>query len=94
MIYTVPWAPVIALATVLLLFMVVPLVAFVALAVMLLALVIVVGSAVVVAVVTVPPLVFAAIGRRVPRPRLAMPRLGVRVRRPTTLDDPRLERVP
>jgi hypothetical protein len=94
MIYTVPWAPVIALATVLLLFMVVPLVAFAALATLLLLLMLVLASMLVVAVVTVPPLVFAATRRQLARLRPARPRLRVRVRRPAKLGDPRLERVP
>lgn len=94
MIYLVPWAPVIAVATVLLLFMVVPLVAFAALATMLVLLAMVLVSAFVVAVVTVPPLVFAAIRRRLPRPRLARPRFRVPARRPATPAEPRLERVP
>lgn len=93
MIYLVPWVPVIALATVLLLFMVVPLVAFAALATMLLLLAMALASAFVVAAVTVPPLVFAAI-RRLPRPHLARPRFRLPVRRQATSAEPRLERVP
>jgi small-conductance mechanosensitive channel len=94
MIYTLPWAPVIALATVLLLFMVVPLVAFVALATMLLALALVLASTFVVAVLTVPPLAYAAVRQRLPRRRLAHLRLGSRPRRAAVIADPRLERVP
>ena len=94
MIYLVPWAPVIALATVLLLFMVVPLVAFAALAALLVLLAMVLVSALVVAVVTVPPLVFAAIRGRLARLRMARPRLSALVRRPGTVADPRLEQVP
>jgi hypothetical protein len=93
MIYLVPWAPVIAVATVLLLFMVVPLVAFAALATMLVLLALVLASAFVVTALTVPPLVCAAI-RRLPRPRLATPRFCIPVRRPATPAEPRLERVP
>jgi hypothetical protein len=94
MIYMVPWAPVIALATVLLLFMVVPLVAFAALATMLVFLAMALSSMLVVATLTVPPLVFAAIRRRLPQLRLGWPRRGGRVGRPAPVGDPRLERVP
>jgi hypothetical protein len=92
MIYTVPWAPVIALATVLLLFMVVPLVAFAALATMLVVLVLATAAALVTAAVVVPPLVFAAVRDRLARLHLAVPRPRVRVRRHATLGGARLER--
>jgi len=94
MIYTVPWAPVIALSVVLLLFLVVPLVAFVALAVMLLVLALALVSALVTAVLVVPPMIFEAVRRRMPRLDLAAPRLRVPFRRQATLGDARLDRVP
>jgi hypothetical protein len=92
MIYTVPWAPVVALATVLLLFMVVPLVAFAALALMLVALVLATAAALVTAAIVVPPLVVAAVKDRLRRLSVAVPRLAVGVRRPTMLGGARLGR--
>jgi predicted membrane metal-binding protein len=74
MIYVVPWAPVVALSVVLLLFLVVPLVAVAALLTLLVVLTLVIVATLVVAALTVPPLVVAAIGRRLPRPRLVTPR--------------------
>jgi hypothetical protein len=92
MIYTVPWAPVIALSTVALLFLVVPLVAFAALAMMLLALMLVIAAVFVAVAATVPALVLAAV-RRVPLP--SVPRLPHRMglRRNPAAPDARLGRV-
>jgi hypothetical protein len=95
MIYTVPWAPVIALSTVALLFLVVPLVAFAALAAMLLVLLLATVATLVAAAVTVPALVLAAI-RRLPRPSVLRLRLPERLRRqqhPGVVPDTRLDRV-
>jgi hypothetical protein len=90
MIYTVPWAPVIALSTVVLLFLVVPLVAFAALATMLLVLILAIAATLVAAAVTVPALVLAAI-RRLPRPSVL--RLRLRLRHTGAVADARLDRV-
>lgn len=92
MIYTVPWAPVIALATVLLLFMVVPLVAFAALAVLLAALLFATVAALVTAAIVVPPLVLTAVRDRLAGLRIAAPRLTARVRRPAAPGGARLDR--
>jgi hypothetical protein len=90
MIYTVPWAPVIALSTVVLLFLVVPLVAFAALATMLLVLMLAIAATLVAAALTVPALVLAAI-RRLPRPSV-LP-LPLRQRRTGAVADAGLDRV-
>lgn len=91
MIYVVPWAPVIALSAVLLLFLVVPLVAFAALATMAVVLALAIVGSFVAAAIIVPALAFAAI-RRLPRPSVPWPLLRVRVRRASVLDDARLDR--
>ena len=92
MIYTVPWAPVIALSTVVLLFLVVPLVAFAALATMLLVLMLMIAGALMAVAVTVPALAFAAI-RRLPWPSVPRLRLRTRVQHAEAVGEPRLERV-
>jgi hypothetical protein len=92
MIYTVPWAPVIALSVVLLLFMVVPLVAFAALAAMLVVLVLMALGSLVAAAVAIPALAVSAI-RRLPRPRVSRLHLHVGVGPAGTRRDARLDRV-
>jgi hypothetical protein len=82
---------VIALSAVLLLFMVVPLVAFAALATMLVVLVLIALGALVAGAVTIPALAIAAI-RRLPRPSVSRLQLRVGPRRTATRSDARLDR--
>lgn len=93
MIYTVPWAPVIALSVVLLLFLVVPLVAAAALVTLLLALASALVAGLALAALAVPPLLSAAIRRGLPRLRLARPRPPVRARRSAAVSDVHLDRL-
>jgi hypothetical protein len=92
MIYTIPWAPVIALSVVLLLLMVVPLVAFAALAAIVVMLVVVAVGALLAAAVTIPVLGVAAI-RRLPRPSVPRFRLRIGAGQAVTSGDARLDRV-